>query len=202
MKRTLIALALGLATIGASPALAGTTHRTSRARTYKVARPPLPNPMPRIIRGPCPGLDEAAGCFIPAGDADYTGTPWPTGAVFTDGYRFTTAHELGHAFDATMMDAGERQRFIHLTRMFPGDVAWNSTYVDEEGRLLDTGNSPAEVFADAYASCRIGQIIAEGHEWTTSTGYMPTAHIERMVCRMIVRAGQDIGTPVDADGYR
>jgi hypothetical protein len=86
--------------------------------------------------------------------------------------------------------------------MFADDEMWNGTYTDEQGRLLDTGDSPAEVFADAYASCLIGQIIAPGHEWTTSTGYQPTGHIERMVCGMISRAGRDLGTPVDGDGYR
>jgi hypothetical protein len=119
--------------------------------------------MPQIVRGAALGwatTRKAASSRL--GEADYTGTPWPTGAVFTDGYRFTRAHELGHAFDATMMDAGERERFVRLTGMFADDEMWNGTYVDEQGRLLDTGNSPAEVFADAYASCRIGQIIAAG----------------------------------------
>jgi hypothetical protein len=194
--RTLL-IGMVLAVLMATPADAHSP------RAYKVARPRLPNPMPQIIRGPCPGMgDEAEGCFVAAGEADYTGTPWPRGAVFTDGYRFTTAHELGHAFDATMMDAGERERFVRLTGMFADDEYWASTYIDDEGRLLDVGESPAEVFADAYASCRIGQIIASGHEWTTSTGYQPTAHVEREVCGMIMRAGRDRGTPVDADGYR
>lgn len=176
-------------------------HRSSRA--YTVIRPPMPSPMPRIVHGSCPGMeDDAAGCFVPAGEADFTGTPWPTGAVFTDGYRFTKAHELGHAFDATMLDAGERERFVRLTGMFADDELWVSTYVDELGRLLDAGNSPAEVFADAYASCWTGQIIAPGHEWTTSTGFMPTARNERLICGMISRAGRDRGTPVDAEGYR
>lgn len=168
-----------------------------------VARPPMPNPMPQIVHGACPGMgDDAAGCFVSAGQADYTGRAWPTGAVFTDDDRFTRAHELGHAFDATMMDAGERSRFVRLANMFTDDEAWNSTYVDDQGRLLDVGNSPAEVFADAYASCFIGQIIAPRFMWTTSTGYMPTAHIERTICGMIARAGRDLGMPVDADGYR
>jgi hypothetical protein len=194
--RTLL-IGMVLAVLMATPAEA------HPAWTYKVARPPPPNPMPQIVRGACPGMgDDAEGCFVAAGEADYTGTPWPTGAVFTDGYRFTRAHELGHAFDATMMDAGERERFVRLAGLFADDELWASTYVDEQGRLLDVGESPAEVFADAYASCRIGQIIAPGHQWETSTGYQPTAHVERVICGMITRAGRDRGTPVDADGYR
>lgn len=202
MLRTVSLLALAVALLAPASAHA-THHRAQHPRTYKVVRPPLPNPMPQIVRGACPGMgDDAEGCFVPAGEADYIGTPWPTGAVFTDGYRFTRAHELGHAFDATMMDAGERERFVRLTQMFADDELWNSTYTDEAGRLLDVGDSPAEVFADAYASCLIGQIIAPGHSWTTSTGYQPSGHVEREICGMISRAGRDAGTPVDTDSYR
>jgi hypothetical protein len=203
MLARLVPILLGVVLCGASTTQAAVHPKRAAERYYKVVRPPLPNPMPRIIHSECPGMgDEAEGCFVPAGEADYAGTPWPTGAVFTDGYRFTRAHELGHAFDATMMDAGERERFVRLAGMFADDEMWVSTYVDEQGRLLDVGESPAEVFADAYASCLIGQIIAPRHEWTTSTGYMPTAHIEREVCGMIARAGIERGTPVDAEGYR
>lgn len=190
--------------MSAAPALAAHAAASQRRapKSYTVTRPALPNPMPQVIHGACPGMgDDAAGCFVAAGEADYTGRPWPTGAVFTDGDKFTKEHELGHAFDATMMDAGERERFVRLTGMFADDELWVSIYVDENDRVIDTGNSPAEIFADAYASCRIGQIIAPRYEWTTSTGYMPTARTEREICGMIARAGRDRGTPVSGDGY-
>jgi hypothetical protein len=177
------------------------TTESAAARPYKVIHPLPPRPMPSVVHGICPGLDSQ-GCFIAPGTADYNGTFWPLGAIFTNGDRFVTAHELGHAFDSTMLDRSERTDFLRLVRMYPPHTAWISTYVDEEGRVIDTGWSPVEAFADAYASCWIGQIIGSGHEWTTSTGYQPSAHIERLVCRMIRRAGHKAGTPVSPDGYR
>jgi hypothetical protein len=197
LRATLLtALTLWLVPLAIVPGPAVAKHRA-----YTVLHPLPPRPMPSIIHRVCPGLDSQ-GCFVAAGNADYGGTPWPHGAVFTNGDRFVTAHELGHAFDATMLDRTERTRFLRLVRTYPLNTAWVSTYVDEEGRLIDAGWSPAEVFADAYASCWIGQIIAENHEWTTSSGYQPSAHIERLVCRMIRRAGHTVGTPLSADGYR
>jgi hypothetical protein len=139
-------------------------------------RPPLPTPMPQIIRGACPGLPDAAGCNVPIGDEDATGRVYATGAVFTTGYRFTTMHELGHAFDATRMDDGER-------------------YTDEQGRLIQSPDSLAEIFADAYANCRLRRVVAPGHLWEAGYGYFPTARQHRQVCKLIARAGLDAGTP-------
>jgi hypothetical protein len=156
-------------------------------------RPPLPTPMPQIIRGACPGLPDAAGCNVPIGDEDATGRVYATGAVFTTGYRFTTMHELGHAFDATRMDDGERARFGTLVDH--PDEFWSSTYTDEQGRLIQSPDSLAEIFADAYANCRLRRVVAPGHLWEAGYGYFPTARQHRQVCKLIARAGLDAGTP-------
>jgi hypothetical protein len=180
MNRYRTALAV-LITLALAPGVA-------QARTTRVARPPLPRPMPEIIHAGCPGFEEAMGCFVPAGDADATGRGWDRGAVFTDGYRFTTMHELGHAYDATLMDDGERNRFARLVGR--GDEFWVTTYHDEEGRVIDAGSSLSEVFADAYANCALGHIIASGHVWESGAGYYPTASEHRQVCGLIARAGR------------
>jgi hypothetical protein len=165
------------------------------ARPLAVARPPLPQPMPQILRAACPGLeDEVAGCFIGAGEADVYGTAYPAGAVFTSGDQFETAHELGHAFDATMMDDGERNRFATLVGRL--DEYWSSTYTDEQGRLIQSGDSLAEAFADAYANCRLGHVVASGHAWEAGYDYYPTARQHRMICKMISRAGGATATQV------
>jgi hypothetical protein len=159
--------------------------------------------MPQIVRGACPGMgDDAEGCFVAAGEADYTGTPWPPAPCSPTATASRRAHELGHAFDATMMDAGERERFVRLTGMFADDEYWASTYVDDEGPPARRGRvtrrglrGRLRVLPDR-ADHRIRARVE------TSTGYQPTAHVERVICGMIMRAGRDRGTPVDADGYR
>jgi hypothetical protein len=179
-------------------ALAWPTHAQAAPR---VSRPRLPDPMPQIIAGACPGLeDEAVGCHIGIGIADVYGHEYAHGAVFVDGYRFTTYHELGHAFNDTMMDAGERNRFASL--LDRPDEAWSATYIDEQGRLIQDPRSLDEVFADAYANCRMGRVVASGHVWEAGYDYYPTAREHRLACRMLARAGRSEGTPVAVDGWR
>jgi hypothetical protein len=174
------------------------TPTVAAARPLAVARPPLPQPMPQILKAACPGLeDEVAGCYLAPDTADPYGNAYPLGAVFTSGYRFETAHELGHAFDATMMDDGERNRFGSIIGRL--DEYWSSTYTDEEGRLIQSGDSLAEAFADAYANCRLGHIVASGHPWEAGYDYYPTAREHRLVCGMIARAGLSQGYAAGAD---
>lgn len=144
--------------------------------------------MPEIVRGDCPGLD-AAGCFIAADHADATGITHQRATVYTDGDRFTTLHEIGHAFDAAMMDDGERAAFEHALGWL--DVVWISTYTDESGLLIARPDSISEEFADAYANCRLGHIVAPGHAWEVGYNYYPTAREHRRVCGIIARAGFD-----------
>jgi hypothetical protein len=189
MRPILLAIALVVAVTFAAPA---------SGHVRRVQRPPLPAPMPRIVAAPCPGLEDAAGCLIPAGVTDATGRPYATAAVFTTGDRFTTAHELGHAYDAAMMDDMERHAFSHILGRL--DEYWSSTYTDEDGRVLQYPDSLAEVFADAYANCRLGHVVAPGHAWEAGYNYYPTARENRRICGLITRAGRDAGQPASVDG--
>jgi hypothetical protein len=166
---------------------------SAQARQH-IARPPLPQPMPQIITSECPGDADAGGCYIGAGEADINGRAYAHGAAYTvDGNRFAVLHELGHAYDATMMDAGERNRFARLAGM--NDLLW--TWSDDvNGALVQGSGTPAERFADAYAACRMALVVGSGHTWWTSYGYLPTARQHRRICKTIARAGRDLGTPV------
>jgi hypothetical protein len=187
MKRiagTTIAIALLLA----SPAA---------ARSRRVAVPPLPNPMPMIVKAACPGFPDATECVFQPGTADQLGADYPRGAVFTEGYRFATDHGLGHIYDATRMDDSERHAFAHILER-PGEL-WSSTYTDDDGRLVQWPGSLAEVFADAYANCRLRHVVAPGHAWEAGYDYYPTPRENRRVCGLIKRAGTDPGYPASLD---
>lgn len=187
VKRSALALAAVL--LFATPA---------QART-RVAKPPRPIPMPAITKAPCPGFgDEAAGCFYGAGDADAAGRSYPRGEIFTDGDHFTTLHELGHAFDETMMDDNERHAFAHL--LIRPDEYWTASYTDEAGRFIQSPTSLAETFADAYANCRLGRSPQVGKAWEASGNYYPTLKDHRRICGLIARAGRDLGQPAGPDG--
>jgi len=185
MSRLLLALLIAF--LCASPAQA------------RVARPPLPVPMPQIVIDECPGLPDR-GCYIGVGEQDVNGDVWPRGAVFTSGDKFEVSHELGHAFDDSLMDVGERNRFATLLGD-PGQP-WSESYTDPEGRLIQSPGSLAELFADAYASCRLGYEIEPGRVWVIGYGYHPSGRMHRLICKMIRRAAIDVGTPVAPGGWR
>jgi hypothetical protein len=184
--------------LGAAVLLAAPAH--ADAALKRPARPPLPDPMPQMTIGECPGEGEAAGCYIGIGEADINGNVYAHGATFTvDRSRFARLHELGHAYDATMMDAGERNRFASLMDM--SDLLW--TWSDDiDGAIVQSPGTPAEKFADAYAACRMGLVVGSGHTWWTGYGYFPTARQHRRICGVITRAGRDAGTPASPDGDR
>lgn len=168
-------------------------------RERRVHRPPLPSPVPQVVVGECPGFE--GGCYLGRDDTDSTGRVYATGAAFVvTRDRFAILHEFGHAYDATMMDPGERNRFAHLMDM--NDLLWTWSYTDEAGHVIQSGSSPAELFADAYANCRMGHIVASGHVWESGYGYYPRPRQHRLICGMIARAGRDLGQPVAADGSR
>jgi hypothetical protein len=151
-------------------------------------RPPLPRSMPKIVYGHCPGLETAGGCYL--GNTIY---------VLDRHSRFSIYHELGHAFDEQMMDAGERNRFAHLVGM--ADLKW--TWADDmDGALVQAPGTPAERFADAYAACRMGLIAGAGHIWKSGYGYYPRARQHRLICGVIARAGGSLGSSVSANGDR
>jgi hypothetical protein len=98
--------------------------------------------MPAMIRAPCPGLPRATGCFIAAGQAHVHGRCTKPAPSFTaSARRFPRLHELGH-FDATMLDADERERFpgfLHLR-----DLLWTWSNEDALGRVIHDPRTLAE----------------------------------------------------------
>lgn len=154
--------------------------------------------MPQIIDKPCPGYEEAMECVFQAGEGDVYGGIYPRGAVFVvDGDRFATEHGLGHIFDVTMMDDGERSAFEHALGRI--DEQWSFTFV-EDGRVVQSPASLAETFADAYANCRLGRVVASGRAWEAGYDYYPTAREHRRICGIITRAGRDPAPPVSPPG--
>lgn len=149
-------------------ALAIALSSATSAQARPLDRPPLPSPMPLIVAGTCPADPDAGGCYYSA-----THTLYHRG-----GNRFALAHELGHAFDTVELDERERTRFAGLMGQ-GGATQWLST--SEHAR-----DSLSEIFADAYATCRLG-MTATGR-WTTSTTYSPSPEQQRRVCRFITAA--------------
>lgn len=154
--------------------------------------------MPQVIYEPCPGHEEATGCYIGLGDADQLGRAYPNGAIFVQArFRFAKLHELGHAFDETMMDAAEREAFTRLRHT--RDLLW--TWSDTIGDAVVQGvGTPAEDFADAYAACRMQR--TPWGVWETGYGYYPTPREHHRICRLLTQAAKDPGSPVAVDGSR
>jgi hypothetical protein len=141
------------------------------AQAWHVARPPAPSPMPVVVHAPCPDDPDAGGCYYPPAHPRFQHR------IYFTGDRFTFQHELGHAFDAVEMDAGERARFARLVSRVRVPWAASSTH-DREGL--------AETFADAYALCRLG--YTGRTRWETSTSYTPTPRRHGRVCELIAQA--------------
>jgi hypothetical protein len=91
-------------------------------------------------------------------------------------------HGMGHAFDTQRLDDGERHRFSCLPAAKPpveGDPDLCGARWDEH---------VAEVFADAYANCRL-RFRAGSVRFLYGNGYEPTtARRHRNACRLIARA--------------
>lgn len=133
----------------------------------------IPGPLQiTIVRGPCPDEPQALGC---AHAADAT--------VYVDTRdRFIVQHEIGHLFDAQRLDDRERGALAHLLH---ARAPWNAPSLDGFG---DDSPAPArELFADAYAACRLG-LDPERGEWSTSYDWYPrTSGQQRHVCAVITR---------------
>jgi hypothetical protein len=88
--------------------------------------------------------------------------------------RATLLHEVGHAFDAAVLDDGDRAAFAAIT----GDRrGWRSP-----------PNSPHEQFAEAYALCALKPKLSRNH--TAAYAYRATPAQHRRVCRLIKRAAR------------
>lgn len=127
---------------------------------------PLPAPLPPIVIADCPAI-KALGCY-------YNKTVYLTAEVKDD--RFVFYHELGHYVDDTMLNDGERNKFMRMDGMrFP--VWWKTTG--------NRRNSGGELFADAYSHCAGGD---KPGWWTFSTSYDPDRSNHRQICKFIQRA--------------
>lgn len=174
--------------------VAGVALLAGAAPSFAVQRPVKPRlpPMPTILEQNCPGDPDVAGCYDDDADVLY---------IADRSYRFGLLHELGHVFDAKLLDAGERQRFAQL--MHKPDDRWE-TYWSPEGRPGDAEAWPSslnEVFGDAYATCRLQYVRESGHYWEAGYNYYPTAAQHRRVCRFIADAAIDAGRPAQR-GWR
>lgn len=134
----------------------------------------IPTPHALVITAACPDMD---------GQATAGACSFPDGRVYlpagTD--QFARQHELGHIFDAQYLDAGERNRATRLLG-FPAGTPWRN------GTGLGGFDSPHELFADAYAACRLG--LDPMSEWETSYDYAPTRRELRAMCGFIRRAAR------------
>jgi hypothetical protein len=192
---TLLIAVLALAILSA-PAWAG---------VQRPVKPPLPNPMPRIVKmtDDDPMAASAAGYWD--GEVIHMGDP---------SYKFGVRHELGHAYDEMYLDAAERQRFATLQAQTYDErgrvdgtdgsetLRWVTIAENPDGTVTASYGDPGELFADAYGACRSGYVVASGHTWETGYGYQPTAKQHRTICKAIARMASDPGTPLSPDGWR
>lgn len=195
------------------------------AKTQRPVRPPAPSPMPAVATMPsedqCEQQNAAAiaergdsAVVVPCDVAGYFdgSTIW----LADPSYRFGRQHELGHVFDEQFMDAGERQRFAELQselwdvvrgrdiRVGSNDSdqdPWFTVGENPDGSITSGYGDLGELFADAYAACRLGLVRAPNHMWETGYGYEPGLSQHRRICKMISKAAQDRGAPAKADEY-
>jgi hypothetical protein len=114
-----------------------------------------------VVYGPCPGYPEAVGCLD--GDTIY---------VLERGDRYTLNHELGHVFDRDKLTDRDRRWFTRRLGYRKMRPWWG-----EQGKA-----SPAERFADAYATCKEdGPQVARRHFTLTGYGYRMDGYSRRSI---------------------
>jgi hypothetical protein len=130
---------------------------------------------------PCPSYgyssDGTTACFDPNGAQP---TIHLAGPHTYDRTQFF--HELGHAFDASVMTGASRAGFVKIMRYRTSSWTATSPGSDE---------SAEERFASAYSLCarrsrvsRDSSLYGPGHGY----GYQPTASQHRRVCALVRRA--------------
>jgi hypothetical protein len=164
-----------------------------------VVRPPAPTPAPIVEDRPeDPYCSEGAGTqafYDPVRHAIVHCFARPAEPTWDD--RHVREHELGHAFDQVMLDDYEREWFRDLMGL--KTRPWWILLGAEWASLVPHGYShasPGEIFADAYAYCRLRTVFtwrsAKGtHSLDVGSGYDPTNFQHRRVCRFIDIAAAD-----------
>lgn len=188
--------------LAAAPAAATTMARVSHGYAQK----PTTRPYQLPIRPQAPAVAFAAAtaedcggevasglavaCYDPQTNTVYLGS---------EAGEWTRQHEMGHAADALYLSDEERSSFLKLMPVI-GDIEpdagwWGYDEPTPDGPdLMIFGG--AEIFADAYASCRLrllpqprpnrhGVIVGS---WPSNYGYHPdTNNRQRRVCARIAR---------------
>jgi hypothetical protein len=130
---------------------------------------PTPPGTVTVDLAPCPGGSaEVAGCAYAAQREIYLGAE----GRFKD--RFL--HELGHIYDATVMNNPLRTQFETMTRR-PRTLAWATTA---------SANPPSEQFAEAYSMCARHRALREMAYGMYA--YSPTPALHKRVCSIIRQA--------------
>src|SRR5919201_4721423 len=114
-------------------------------------------PVVTVVHGACPDAPEGGSCADPA-----------RAVVYLDSDDdFTRQHELGHLFDAQLLDDAERAALAPLLDA-PADPPWDA---GTDAECIDVV-CPSERFADAYATCRLKW--SPGGDWADGYGYSPS----------------------------
>lgn len=154
--------------VGAAIAASAGLERNAEARALVI-----PAVAVTIHHGTCPDDAQSTGCYYASSNEIWVEDP---------GDQVTYWHEMGHAFDAQRLDDGERHRFSCLPAARP-DILSDP---DPCGARWD--ESVIEIFADAYANCRL-QFRFRSDEFMFGNGYEPsTLRRHRNACRFIARA--------------
>lgn len=176
-----VALACLCLALTSSPAEAA-PHRSLFARPARPGRPPT---MPRVLpldRSVCG--DEAVGCY----NAEEN-------VMWGSQRGFAYEHELGHAVAFQTLSDAEISSWMNsiapIAASIEPDAGWMG--YDDGGAYIFGG---VEVFADAYASCRLGllpvkKVLADGsliERWDSGYGYDPGSNSrQRRICARIAR---------------
>lgn len=125
------------------------------------ARVPTPTTNIEVVVGVDEGCAGSLGCAAPDGTTIYL--------LFPDDRR-TFLHELGHAFDFTVLTDTQRDRFTALLGPARDTLAWWSA---------EDGKSAGEWFADAYMQCARLPRIAARWGYSVSSGILQGWRLRR-----------------------
>lgn len=138
-------------------------------------RPPLP-PQEQIVYEACPGDPKADGCAYTDLGVIYVGAR-PN--------RHTLEHERAHLYDAQVLDDTERAAIMRAMGVKP---PW---YV-ATGDPCFWQPCPSEMFAEAYATCRMRLKSYRVWNWIdTSYGWYPGPVRQRRTCAAITKSAPE-----------